>query len=69
MAIRILEVQCETDHQQARELVLQSDGIEQTRALAQDYVDKAARAIATFPDSEAKVGLIDMCSKVMKRRK
>lgn len=53
---------------QARELVVQSDGIEQTRALAQDYVDKAARAIAFFPESEAKVGLIEMCSKVMKRR-
>jgi hexaprenyl-diphosphate synthase len=54
---------------QAREIVIQSDGIEQTRALAQNYVDKAARAIAGFPDSEAKAGLIDMCSKVMKRRK
>jgi len=50
-------------------MVVQSDGIEQTRALAQDYVDKAARAIASFPDSNAKVGLIDMCSKVMSRRK
>ena len=50
-------------------MVVQSDGIEQTRALAQDYVDKAARAISSFPDSDAKVGLIDMCSKVMSRRK
>ncbi|EME42215.1 hypothetical protein DOTSEDRAFT_89668 [Dothistroma septosporum NZE10] len=59
----------EGDVQRARDLVIQSNGIEQTRALAQDYVDKAARAIAGFPDSEAKVGLIDMCSKVMSRRK
>lgn len=50
-------------------MVIQSDGIEQTRALAQDYVDKAARAIALFPESGAKVGLLDMCSKVMTRRK
>ncbi|KAK3724371.1 coq1 putative hexaprenyl diphosphate synthase [Vermiconidia calcicola] len=57
------------DVQRAREMVIQSDGIEQTRALAQDYVDNAARAISSFPDSEAKVGLIDMCTKVMKRRK
>ncbi|KAK6436241.1 coq1 putative hexaprenyl diphosphate synthase [Oleoguttula sp. CCFEE 5521] len=57
------------DVSRARSLVLQSDGIEQTRALAQDYVDKAARAIASFPDSDAKRGLIDMCSKVMSRRK
>jgi hexaprenyl-diphosphate synthase len=54
---------------QAREIVIQSSGIEQTRALAQDYVDKAARAIAGFPESEAKAGLIDMCTKVMSRRK
>jgi len=50
-------------------MVIQSDGIEQTRALAQEYVDNAARAIANFPESEAKVGLIEMCSKVMQRRK
>lgn len=54
---------------QARDIVMQSDGIEQTRALAQDYVDKAAQAIAGFPESEAKVGLINMCSEVMVRRK
>lgn len=57
------------DVQKAREIVIKSDGIEQTRALAQDYVDKAARAIALFPESGAKVGLLDMCSKVMTRRK
>ena len=49
--------------------MIESDGIEQTRALAQDYVDKAAQAISGFPDSDAKKGLIDMCSKVMSRRK
>ena len=57
------------DYKQARDLVVQSDGIEQTRALAQDYADRAARAISGFPESEAKVGLIEMGSKVMKRRK
>ena len=56
-------------HNQARQIVIESDGIEQTRALAQDYVDKAARAISGFPEGEAKTGLIDMCSKVLKRRK
>ncbi len=54
---------------QARTLVIESDGIEQTRALAQDYVDKAAQAIADFPDSQAKNGLLEMCTKVMQRRK
>ncbi|KAK5158544.1 coq1 putative hexaprenyl diphosphate synthase [Recurvomyces mirabilis] len=57
------------DVQMAREMVVRSDGIEQTRALAQDYVDRAARAISGFPECEAKHGLIDMCSKVMSRRK
>jgi len=57
------------DVEMAREMVIQSDGIEQTRALAQEYIDTAARAISGFPDSDAKVGLIDMCSKVMSRRK
>lgn len=58
-----------TDSCQARDIVIKSDGIEQTRALAQEYVDNAARAISSFPESEAKVGLIEMCSKVMSRRK
>ncbi|KAF2724335.1 terpenoid synthase [Polychaeton citri CBS 116435] len=59
----------EGDVQRARDIVIQSNGIEQTRALAQDYCDKAARAISGFPESDAKAGLINMCEKVMKRRK
>ena len=46
-----------------------SSGLEQTRALAQEYVDKAIDAISFFPESEAKTGLVEMCTKVMKRRK
>ncbi|USP80021.1 putative hexaprenyl pyrophosphate synthase, mitochondrial [Curvularia clavata] len=57
------------DVQQARQIVAQSTGLEQTRALAQEYVDKAIEAISFFPDSEAKTGLVEMCTKVMKRRK
>ncbi|EMD66347.1 hypothetical protein GGP41_006230 [Bipolaris sorokiniana] len=57
------------DVQQARQIVAQSSGLEQTRALAQEYVDKAIDAISFFPDSEAKTGLVEMCTKVMKRRK
>jgi len=49
--------------------VLASDGIAQTQALAQDYVDKAKAAIARFPDCEAKDGLLDYCTKVMTRKK
>jgi hexaprenyl-diphosphate synthase len=54
---------------QARTLVIESDGIEQTRAFAQLHVDRAAQAIASFPESEAKNGLLEMCTKVMERRK
>jgi len=57
------------DISQARDLVLSSDGLAQTRAMAQDYVDKAKSAIAAFPESEAKQGLLEMCTKVMTRRK
>lgn len=54
---------------QARDLVIQSDGIEQTRAMAREYVDKARQAISAFPESQAKTGLLEMCEKVMNRRK
>lgn len=54
---------------QARQLVLRSDGLEQTRILAQAYADTAAKAISAFPNSEAKRGLEEMCVTVMKRRK
>ncbi|CAA9957228.1 Decaprenyl-diphosphate synthase protein [Pyrenophora teres f. maculata] len=57
------------DVQRAREIVARSSGLEQTRALAQEYVDKAMDAISFFPESEAKTGLVEMCTKVMKRRK
>ncbi|KAF9870690.1 hexaprenyl pyrophosphate synthetase [Colletotrichum karsti] len=59
----------EGDVARARELVLQSDGIEQTRALAEDYSERAIAALADFPDSEAKDGLIEMAVKALKRTK
>jgi hexaprenyl-diphosphate synthase len=58
-----------TREKQAREIVLASTGLQQTRALAQDYVDKAIAAISAFPESEAKNGLVEMCTKVLQRRK
>ena len=48
---------------------MQSDGIEQTRALARDYAEKAIDAISPFPDSEAKDGLIEMAVKTLRRNK
>lgn len=49
--------------------MLNSDGLEQTRALAQEYADSAGKAIQGFSDSEAKAGLQEMCVKVMRRKK
>lgn len=49
--------------------MLRSDGIEQTRALAHDYIDKAISAISGFPDSEAKDGLVEMAQKTINRQK
>lgn len=37
--------------------------------MAQEYVDRAAQAIADFPESEAKNGLLEMCTKVLQRKK
>jgi hexaprenyl-diphosphate synthase len=54
---------------QARELVHQSDGLEQTRALAEEYANRAIASIEKFPDSEAKDGLVEMAIKTLKRRK
>ncbi|EXJ57941.1 26S proteasome regulatory subunit N3 [Cladophialophora yegresii CBS 114405] len=57
----------EGDVQKARDIVSQSDGLEQTRALAQEYADKAISSISSFPAGEAKEGLEEMCVKVMKQ--
>ncbi|KAK0712983.1 isoprenoid synthase domain-containing protein [Lasiosphaeria miniovina] len=57
------------DVTRARDLVMQSDGIKQTRALAEDYAEQAIAAIRPFPDSEAKNGLIEMAVKTLKRQK
>ena len=49
--------------------MLETDGINQTRALAEDYAEKAIQSISDFPDSEAKDGLVEMAVKTIKRRK
>lgn len=54
---------------QARQLVAETDGIEQTRALAEEYAEKAIQSISAFPDGEAKDGLIEMAVKTIQRRK
>ncbi|KFZ19503.1 hypothetical protein V502_03615 [Pseudogymnoascus sp. VKM F-4520 (FW-2644)] len=59
----------EGDVSRARYIVSQSEGIEQTRALARDYADQALAAIEPFPESEAKDGLREMVAKTINRRK
>jgi hexaprenyl-diphosphate synthase len=48
---------------------MNSNGIEQTRALAKEYVGKAVDSIKDLEEGEAKQGLVDMANKVLKRRK
>ncbi|KAK4098728.1 terpenoid synthase [Parathielavia hyrcaniae] len=57
------------DVERARDLVMQTDGIEQTRALAEEYAEKAIASISAFPDSEAKDGLVEMAINTLKRKK
>ncbi|KAI5300240.1 hypothetical protein KEM56_002619 [Ascosphaera pollenicola] len=57
------------DVELARLMVSETDGLEQTRALAQKYADDAIEAISIFPDSPAKQGLIEICKKATSRRK
>ncbi|ROV90802.1 hypothetical protein VPNG_09848 [Cytospora leucostoma] len=59
----------EGDVARARQLVAETDGIEQTRALAEEYAEKAIQSISAFPDGEAKDGLIEMAVKTIQRRK
>ncbi|PSR80476.1 isoprenoid synthase domain-containing protein [Coniella lustricola] len=59
----------EGDVQRARQIVLETEGIEQTRALAEDYAEKAIECIRDFPDSEAKDGLVEMAVTTIKRKK
>ncbi|KAF3763182.1 hypothetical protein M406DRAFT_64313 [Cryphonectria parasitica EP155] len=59
----------EGDVRRARELVLETEGIEETRALAEDYAQKAIECISGFPDSEAKDGLVEMAVKTIRRKK
>ena len=53
----------------ARAIVARSDGVEQTRALAQGYADRAVEAVRGFRECEAKQGLVEMCFKTMKRKR
>ncbi|GAO48153.1 putative hexaprenyl pyrophosphate synthetase Coq1 [Saitoella complicata NRRL Y-17804] len=55
------------DVERARELVEKSDGLEKTRALAEEYAQKALDAIRTFPESPARKALEQLTDKVLTR--
>ncbi|POS83607.1 decaprenyl-diphosphate synthase-like protein subunit 1, partial [Erysiphe pulchra] len=54
----------EGDVSRARHLVIHSDGLNQTRALAESYAQKAIESIRIFPQSDAKKGLEEMATKI-----
>ncbi|KAK9763484.1 coq1 putative hexaprenyl diphosphate synthase [Basidiobolus ranarum] len=55
------------DIEKAYELVWRSNGIEQTRKLAESYCQKAINAIQQLPPSQAQEGLIQLAHKVVTR--
>lgn len=55
------------DVELARELVGKTDGLRQTRELAELFANKAGEAISEFPEGEAKDSLMDLTRKVVQR--
>ncbi|KAG0070722.1 coq1 putative hexaprenyl diphosphate synthase [Linnemannia elongata] len=59
----------EGDVELAWGLVLKSQGLAQTRRLAQSHCQKAISALSQLPDSQAKTALIQLTEKVLDRKK
>lgn len=59
----------EDDVKQAFQLVLDSDGLEETRALAKNHCQKAVKSLESLTDSEYKSGMINLCDNVINRLK
>ncbi|KAF9909106.1 coq1 putative hexaprenyl diphosphate synthase [Linnemannia zychae] len=57
------------DVELAWDLVLKSQGLAQTRMLAQSHCQKAISALSQLPDSQAKTALIQLTEKVLDRKK
>ncbi|KAF9133094.1 coq1 putative hexaprenyl diphosphate synthase [Mortierella sp. 14UC] len=57
------------DVELAWDLVLKSQGLAQTRKLAQSHCQKAITALSQLPDSQAKTALIQLTEKVLDRKK
>ncbi|KAF9306794.1 coq1 putative hexaprenyl diphosphate synthase [Mortierella antarctica] len=58
----------EGDVETAWKLVLKSQGLEQTRRLAQIHCQRAIAAVNQLPDSQAKTALIQLTEKVLDRK-
>ncbi|EGG25392.1 trans-prenyltransferase [Cavenderia fasciculata] len=56
------------DVEEARSLVFKSRGIEMTRALATEYINKAIEILIQFPKSEARDVLILLCHTIVTRK-
>jgi len=59
----------EGDVELARDLVRRSSGVERTRALAKQYVDKAVEIAGLMPDSEAREALVVLADLVISRKR
>ncbi|KAK9473818.1 isoprenoid synthase domain-containing protein [Dipodascopsis tothii] len=57
------------DPERARELVEQSDGVQQTEQLALEYSTKARDALAVLPESDAKAALVELTATMQNRKK
>ena len=51
-----------------RDLVLRSSGVQRTRALAQEYADKAKEVLVDPPESETKTALEVLAERVIGRK-
>jgi len=59
----------EGDVELARDLVRRSSGVERTRALAQQYIDKAREIASLIPSSEARDALLALADLVISRKR
>ncbi len=58
-----------SDVESAFDLVIRSNGLEETRNLAGNYASKAVKTLAKFKDSKAKEDLIHLANQVVDRIK
>jgi all-trans-nonaprenyl-diphosphate synthase len=62
------EIKDETEFNTALDLVLKSDGINQTKLLAGDYGNKAINSLATLPQNVYKNSLLDLTAFILERK-